>query len=50
MDDYEDGLTEAAALREEDEITGHRGHHMDDYGDDDDNEDYEEGWEDGYDF
>ena len=51
VDDYEDGLMEADALAEEDRVTGHPGHHADDYGDSDgDNEDYDEGWEDGYDF
>lgn len=50
-DSYEDGLTEADALAEEDRLTGHPGHHADDYGDSDgDNEDYDEGWEDGYDL
>ena len=49
--DYEDGLMEADALAEEDRVTGHPGHHADDYGDSDgDNEDYDEGWEDGYNF
>jgi hypothetical protein len=51
VDDYEDGLMEADALAEEDRVTGHPGHHADDYGDSNgDNEDYDEGWEDGYDF
>ena len=50
-DSYEDALFEAESLAEEDRITGHPGHHIDDYGDSDgDDEEYDEGWEDGYNF